>query len=156
MNSTTPAAEPDDACSNQIVVLLVDDQTMVAEVVRRLLVSQTDIAFHSCTDPTNAIALANQIRPTVILQDLVMPGLNGMTMVRRFRANPTTQSTPIIVLSSKEDPIFKQEALANGANDYLVKLPDPATLQACVRKHADAFFQQARQTQDAKLAPATI
>lgn len=149
MNPNPPTAASNTTDSNQIVVLMVDDQAMVAEVVRRLLASQTDLSFHYCTNPTEAIALANQIRPTVILQDLVMPGLNGMTMVRRFRGNEITHSTPIVVLSSKEDPIFKQEALTNGANDYLVKLPDPATLQACIRKHAQAFFQQTRGAQSA-------
>ena len=137
MNPTTiPAAPLEHPVQTETVVLLVDDQTMVAEVVRRLLASEGDLAFHYCTDPSQAIGLANQIRPTVILQDLVMPGLNGMTLVRRFRENHVTKTTPIVVLSSKEDPIFRQDALANGANDYLVKLPDRPTLVACIRKHA--------------------
>ena len=137
MNSTTPVLPADQAVQTQTqtVVLLVDDQTMVAEVVCRLLASEPDIAFHYCTDPSQAIGLANQIHPTLILPDLVMPGLNGMTLVRRFRENHATKTTPIVVLSSKEDPIFRQDALANGANDYLVKLPDRATLVACIRKH---------------------
>ena len=137
MNSNaTPHELIEHPVHTETVVLLVDDQTMVAEVVRRLLASEPDIAFHYCTDPSQAIGLANQIRPTVILQDLVMPGLNGMTLVRRFRENHVTKTTPIVVLSSKEDPIFRQHALANGADDYLVKLPDRPTLVACIRKHA--------------------
>src|SRR3954452_18298911 len=54
------------------MVLLVDDQAMVCEAVRRALGNQVDIDFHYCSDARDALAIANQIRPTVILQDLVM------------------------------------------------------------------------------------
>ena len=73
------------------MVLLVDDQVMVAEAIRRCLANQPNIDFHYCIDPTEAVRLANQIKPTVILQDLVMPGIDGLTLVRQFRANPGTQ-----------------------------------------------------------------
>ena len=142
MNPTTSNFATEMADAPTITVLLVDDQIMVAEVVRRLLASETDIAFHYCTNAVEAIDLANQIRPAVILQDLIMPNVNGLAMVRRFRANLTTKTTPIVVLSSKDDPIFKQDALTSGANDYLVKLPDPAVLVACIRKHAQIGSEQ--------------
>ena len=56
------------------MVLLVDDQAMVCEAVRRALANQPDIDFHYCADAREALSTANQIKPTVILQDLVMPG----------------------------------------------------------------------------------
>ena len=74
-----------------VMVLLVDDQAMVCEAVRRALANQTDIDFHYCADAGEAISLANQIKPTVILQDLVMPGMDGLTLVNQYRANPATQ-----------------------------------------------------------------
>ena len=77
-----------------VMVLLVDDQAMVCEAVRRALANQSDIDFHYCADAREAIAVANQIKPTVILQDLVMPGVDGLTLVNQFRANPTTRDTP--------------------------------------------------------------
>ena len=123
-----------------ITVLLVDDQRIIVEVVRRLLVNEPDIAFHFCTDPNEAVARANEIAPTLILQDLVMPGIDGIEMVRRFRANPQTAHTPIIVLSGSEDAESKSCAIAAGANDYLIKLPPEAMLvkhirsQSCPRK----------------------
>ena len=70
----------------QVTVLLVDDQPIVAEAVRRMLAPESDIAFHYCQDPTQAIAQANALGPTVILQDLVMPELDGLTLVKFFRA----------------------------------------------------------------------
>src|SRR5580693_1533015 len=82
-----------------VMVLLVDDQAMVCEAIRRALATQPDIDFHHCADAHEAIVVANQIKPTVILQDLVMPGIDGLTLVSHFRANPATREPPIIVLS---------------------------------------------------------
>ena len=122
-----------------VMVLLVDDQAMVCEAVRRALANQTDIDFHYCADAREALAVANQIKPTVILQDLVMPGVDGLTLVKQFRANPTTRDTPIIVLSTNENPQVKGQAFALGANDYLVKLPDKIELAARLRYHSKAY-----------------
>lgn len=124
----------------QVMVLLVDDQPMIGEAIRRSLASQPDIAFHYCSDPEAAVALAAQIQPTVILQDLVLPGVDGLTLVRQYRGNRATQDTPIIVLSTKEEPAVKSEAFKAGANDYLVKLPDPIELIARICYHSKAFL----------------
>ena len=113
-----------------VMVLLVDDQAMVCEAVRRVLANLTDIDFHYCADAREALAIANQIRPTVILQDLVMPEIDGLTLVKFFRANPKLKDVPLIVLSTKEEAVTKAEAFALGANDYLVKLPDKIELIA--------------------------
>ena len=141
--SPTPAAAPPTALPpRQVTVLLVDDQPIVAEAVRRMLAPEGDIAFHYCQDPTQAIAQANGLRPTVILQDLVMPELDGLTLVKFFRANPATREIPLIVLSTKEEPIIKAEAFGVGANDYLVKLPDRLELVARVRYHSKGYIAQ--------------
>ncbi|EPA94637.1 diguanylate cyclase (GGDEF) domain-containing protein [Pseudomonas sp. G5(2012)] len=88
---------------NAAMVLLVDDQAMIGEAVRRGLSSEENIDFHFCADPHQAIAHAVRIKPTVILQDLVMPGLDGLSLVREYRNHPATRDIPIIVLSTKED-----------------------------------------------------
>ncbi|MHB8903270.1 MAG: response regulator, partial [Thermoguttaceae bacterium] len=113
-----------------ITVLLVDDQRIIGEAVREMLVDEPDIRFHFCQDPTRALQVAGEVRPTVILQDLVMPEIDGLTLVKFFRANPATRDVPMIVLSSKEEPVIKAEAFAVGANDYVVKLPDKLELIA--------------------------
>lgn len=123
-------------------VLLVDDQAMVAEAVRRALDGTEDIFFHYCQDPTKAVKMANELRPTLILQDLVMPEVDGLMMVRFFRANPATAQVPIIVLSTKEEPEIKSKAFSMGANDYIVKLPDKIELIARIRYHSQAYISQ--------------
>ena len=125
---------------NSAMVLLVDDQAMIGEAVRRGLANEENIDFHFCADPHQAVAQAMRIKPTVILQDLIMPGLDGLTLVREYRNNPATQDIPIIVLSTKEDPLVKSAAFAAGANDYLVKLPDTIELVARIRYHSRSYL----------------
>src|SRR6266446_3644096 len=132
--------QPAQPSEYHVMVLLVDDQAMVCEAVRRALANQADIDFHYCSDARGAIAVANQIKPTVILQDLVMPGIDGLSLVSQFRANPATKDTPIIVLSTNENPQVKGQAFAMGANDYLVKLPDKIELIARIRYHSKALM----------------
>lgn len=124
----------------RISVLLVDDQPMIAEAVRRALEEEKDIEFHYCQDPSKAIKIANRIHPTIILQDLVMPEVNGLMMVKFFRVNKETAQIPIIILSTKEDPKVKSEAFSLGVNDYLVKLPDKIELIARLRYHSTAYL----------------
>jgi len=120
-------------------VLLVDDQAMIGAAVRRLLSSQTDIAYEFCQLSTEALAKAEAFKPTVILQDLVMPGIDGLDMVRQFRGLAATADVPVIMLSAQEEPVVKARLLEAGANDYLVKLPDQVELIARIRVHSDAY-----------------
>ena len=123
-----------------ITVLLVDDQPIISEAVKRMLDGENDIVFHYCQDPTRALEMANELSPTVILQDLVMPEVDGLIIVKFFRANPQTKDVPLIVLSTKEDPKIKAEAFSLGANDYLVKLPDKVELIARIRHHSLGYI----------------
>jgi two-component system chemotaxis family response regulator WspR len=123
-------------------VLLIDDQEMISEAVRRALSNEEDIEFHYCQDPTKAIKLAAEINATVILQDLVMPEVDGLMMVRYFRVNKATSKIPIIVLSTKEEASIKSEAFTLGANDYMVKLPEKIEMIARIRYHSKAYITQ--------------
>jgi len=143
MTGETKSSQPDvppPADSYLSMVLLVDDQVMVCEAVRRALAHHGDVDFHYCTDPLEAITVAQRVKPTVILQDLVMPGVDGLDLVRQYRKHPSLHAVPVIVLSTKEDPATKSEAFQAGANDYLVKLPDKIELIARVRYHTRAYL----------------
>ncbi|RRQ22059.1 diguanylate cyclase [Thiohalobacter thiocyanaticus] len=124
------------------MVMLVDDQPIVAERVRMDLLADPSIDFHYCQDPADLIGTAAEIRPTVILLDLLMPGVNGYDMIRRLRHDPVTSDIPIIVLSAREQVDCKAEAFARGANDYLIKLPDKRELVARVLYHSRAYINK--------------
>lgn len=120
-------------------VLLVDDQAIVGESLRRMLEGQRDVVLEHCTDPVKAIVAAARFQPTVVLLDLVMPVVDGLTVLRFLRAHPATRDVPVVVLSTKEDASVKAEAFALGANDYLVKLPDAIEVEARIRYHSAGF-----------------
>jgi two-component system, chemotaxis family, response regulator WspR len=135
-------AEPPQAGGYAIRVLLVDDQLMIGEAVRRALLKEPGLQFRYCANPDDALKVAEDFKPTVILQDLVMPGVDGLTLVRRYRDSAPTQNIPIVVLSTKEDPTVKSEAFAVGASDYLIKLPDTIELIARIRHHSKAYIHE--------------
>ncbi len=125
---------------HKVTVLLIDDQPMIGEAVRRMLAGEPDVVFHYCRDAAKALDEADRVKPTVILQDLVMPEIDGLTLVKTFRGNEPTRETPMIVLSTKEEPTVKAEAFALGANDYIVKLPDRLELLARIRYHSKGYI----------------
>jgi len=146
--------QPASLTHHRITVLLVDDQAIVAEAIKRMLVEEPDIEFHYCQDPAKAIPTACEICPTVILLDLVMPDIDGLTLTKFLRANEKTREIPLIVLSSKEEATTKAEAFALGANDYLVKLPDKIELIARIRYHSNGYitFLQRNEAYEALVA----
>jgi len=141
IHETEPEA-PANVRAERAVVLLVDDQAIIGEAIRRLLQDQPEIDYHYCPSGSQALESAERVNPTVILQDLVMPDVDGMTLLSRYRANSVTRDIPVIVLSSKEDPVIKRDAFQGGANDYLVKLPDKIELVARIHLHSKAYLTQ--------------
>ena len=128
--------------SKIIRILLVDDQPIIAEGIRRMIINETDMQLTYIQDPSLAIETAAELNATIILQDLVMPDADGMTLLRFYKANTQTSDIPVIVLSSKEEATTKSEAFNCGASDYLVKLPDEIELIARIRSHAKNYILQ--------------
>jgi len=140
INETSDEANEEIINDAHCIVLLVDDQPMVAEAIRRMLADEADIDFYYCPNSNNALAQACEIAPTVILQDLVMPNIDGMALVQIYRENEKTKNTPVIMLSTKDDPMDKSIAFSAGASDYLVKLPDKIELKARIRAHSKSYL----------------
>jgi signal transduction histidine kinase len=128
-------------------VLLIDDEPFAEDIISHGLKGCAPYTLRFAGDPAMAVDLAREIDATVVLVDLRMPGMDGFEVTRRLRADKDTESVPVILLSSEEDPEIKARAFAVGANDYLVKWPDPRELVARVRYHSDACI--ARRQRDA-------
>lgn len=128
-----------------ISVLLIDDEFLIGEAMRIKLSTEPDIRFHYCREPDKALETAISAQPTVIMLDLVMPGVNGLTMVKFFKNSEDFNDVPLVVLSAREEPELKKKALALGANDYMIKLPDKPELIARIRCHSERYiFKQQR------------
>jgi len=129
-----------DLSNAQITVLLIDDQPFIGKMIGSMLKDEPDIVFHYCQDARKAIHMANHVSPTVILQDLTMPDVDGLQMVKYYRMNTFSKQTPLIMLSGQEDAKVKADAFALGANDYMVKPPDRIELIARIRYHSQAYI----------------
>jgi len=119
-------------------ILLIDDQRFVGLALARLLDGEPGFELHCCERGVDAEAAADRVNPALILQDLVMPDVDGLALVRAFRARTSTARTPVIVLSGNDDEGTRARALAAGAHDYLVKLPTKDVLLACLDRHLSA------------------
>jgi len=144
--------------------LLIDDQALVAAAMQRAVADEPGVDLHYCGNPLEALAIATSLKPTVILLDLVMPQIDGLTLLSQLRENPETALTPIIVLSTKEEAETKSALFTAGANDYMVKLPDRLEILARIRYHStacwhrlqrDEAFEALRRSQQALVASNT-
>lgn len=123
-----------------ISVLLIDDEFLIGEAMRIKLSTEKDITFNYCKEPDKALETAIGVQPTVIMLDLVMPGVNGLTMVKFFKSSEDFRDVPLIVLSAREEPELKKKAISLGANDYMIKLPDKTELIARIRCHSERYI----------------
>ncbi|MHC9544845.1 MAG: SpoIIE family protein phosphatase [Vulcanimicrobiota bacterium] len=122
-----------------ITVLLVDDQVLIGETVRLMLSGESDVSFHYCKQASEAVSMAGEIAPTVILQAIDMPEIDGLKLIACYRENHVTKNTPIIILSTEDNPEIKAKAFTLGVSDYLIKMPDSRELLARIRCHSRAY-----------------
>ncbi|MGC9952478.1 MAG: response regulator transcription factor [Bryobacteraceae bacterium] len=101
-------------------ILLADDHRILREGLRSLLAQQPDmVVVGEAADGEEAVALAGQLRPDLVIMDVVMPGLDGVAATRRIRAE--IPATRVIALSMHADRRFVSEMLRAGALGYLLK-----------------------------------
>lgn len=122
-----------------IRLLVIDDQPIIVEQLR-LLLENSGFTTEFVTDSAAAVETAIQFQPTVILQDLLMPVLDGFELIGRYRETLELRTVPVIVLSGSDDAEQKELCFLIGANDYLVKLPHRVELLARIRYHSRAYL----------------
>ncbi len=123
--------------SNKRTILLVDDEQKVLELITfrlQLLGYRVTVA----TRGEEALVLAEKERPDLIILDITMPGIDGLTVCSRLKEAESTGSIPIIMLTARSEVEDVNKAMAAGADDYIVKPYDVAALQFKIRRHLGA------------------
>jgi two-component system response regulator ResD len=110
-------------------ILVVDDEPIVREVVGQYL-SQDGFTVEMAADGNEAIARFTAARPDLVLLDLMLPGIDGLEVCRRIRAQ---SNVPIIMVTAKSDEIDTIIGLGVGADDYISKPFSPRELVARVK-----------------------
>ncbi len=120
------------SAANKPKILCVDDEPSIRELLHRVL---TDDGYQVITagDGHQALAIAAEQRPDLILLDIMMPGLNGMDTCRQLRAQPATRNIRTIILTAYDQRDRLEESIAAGADDFLGKPIDLTELRVRVR-----------------------
>ena len=111
----------------QQTAIVVDDDAMIRAILRSTLTS-IGLDVHVACHGYEAVGLAGRMRATLILLDLAMPGLDGVSACAQIRALPGYNAVPIIVLTAALNPIITEAAMEAGATKVLCKPFQPAQL----------------------------
>src|SRR5690349_8259713 len=113
-------------------ILIVDDEPGIVTVVRDYL-DRAGFRVLTAGDGAAALRLARAERPSLLVLDLMLPGLDGLDVTRVLRQDPATRALPIIMLTARVEETDKLIGLELGADDYLTKPFSPRELVARVR-----------------------
>lgn len=115
--------------STQPLVLVADDEPRITKLVS-LALSEEGFRVVTASGGEDALARAEEVRPDIVLLDIVMPDLDGIEVMRRLHAR---RNVPVILLSARGSVADKAKGLDLGADDYLAKPFHPDELAARVR-----------------------
>jgi len=106
--------------SDSVDILVIDDNDTQLEYMNELL-TQKGYAVKTSTDSVTAVDTMLKLNPRVVILDIMMPHLDGYTILKRMRDQQSLAKVPVIIYTGKSFPIDEQKARHLGANSYLVK-----------------------------------
>jgi twitching motility two-component system response regulator PilH len=110
-------------------ILLVDDSATERHVIGEILNKQGfEVTF--AENGEAGVAQAKQLKPDLVIMDVVMPGMNGFQATRAITKDPDTQNIPVLICTTKDQETDKIWGMRQGAKDYVVKPVDAAELLA--------------------------
>ena len=101
-------------------VLLVEDDVFLSDIISRKLVSQSFVFLYA-QDGEKALLLVEREVPDIILLDILLPGINGFDLLKKFKENPKTKDIPVIILSNLSQPSDIEKGKSLKAARFLIK-----------------------------------
>ncbi|MBV9664778.1 MAG: EAL domain-containing response regulator [Actinobacteria bacterium] len=144
-NPLPTAAPTHESVFDDAVVLVVDDHDVNLQLFERILVNAGTRHVHLSSDPLGVVELYKRLRPDLVLLDLHMPGMDGLTVMDAMRdATRPEDFVPVIVLTADATPMAREAALRAGATDFLTKPVDAmeVTLRARNVLHTRALHKR--------------
>lgn len=114
-------------------VLIADDSELNREILYEFLVDDYSVA--QAANGQQALETARQRHPDIILMDLSMPIMDGITACHKLKEDPATASIPVIFVTGNNDPLDREQAKAAGAADFIIKPFDTKKLRHCIKRH---------------------
>lgn len=102
-------------------IFIVDDEEDFADITKRCLEGTGRYSVTIETDAAKAVSAIRNVKPDLVLLDLMMPGASGQEICKELRSGLMASNVPIIILSAKSDRASKVAVLEMGADDYLTK-----------------------------------
>jgi CheY-like chemotaxis protein len=124
---------------NAVRILHVDDEPDIREIVEMSLGLNPDFEVRTCACGADAIAVAAEWSPFLILLDVMMPGMDGPTTLAHLRKDPRTADIPVLFMTARAQARELQQFIALGAQGVISKPFDPMTLAFSVRSHLQAI-----------------
>jgi two-component system chemotaxis response regulator CheY len=114
-------------------ILTVDDSATIRDMLRATL---SDLGYRvvQAVDGLDALAVLETELPDAVITDINMPRMNGIELVGRLREDTRLRNTPILVLTTETDPLWKTQARAAGATGWIMKPFDPTKLADAIRR----------------------
>ena len=126
-----PAEAPEPGTAGQAVVVVIDDDPAVRDVMRRTL-SKEGYDVRLAPDGLAGLDLVRQVKPSVIVLDVMMPGMDGWAVISELKSDPDLQAIPVILATMIED---KEMGFALGAQEYLTKPVERDRLVAVIQRY---------------------
>ena len=131
-----------EAADSKATILVVDDNTDNVEILRAFLESR-GFTIAEARDGRAALAKMEEIKPDLVLLDVMMPGMDGWEVCRVIKQHPQLGDTKVVMVTAKGGFEDKFEGLRSGADDYVVKPVDFKDLMGKVERNLAARGSQA-------------
>ncbi|MQY60562.1 response regulator [bacterium] len=115
-------------------ILIIDDEEDFCYFVKKNLEAISNFEIITATKGKKGLQIARKRKPDLILLDIMMPGIDGLEVLKRLKKSENTQNIPVIMLTAKDEDESKIKALGSFCDDYIVKPVENVVLKGKIHK----------------------